>query len=107
MHAAGIQIQRPDADPDSFTGADTAADRAGLAASDVIVAVNDKDTPSSSAVIGMLQDLREGDTVTVKVYRDDAFASQMGSDRWDMTDVGNGSYIDLSVTLRVVDNMQS
>ena len=54
-----------------------------------------------------LAEYKTGDTITVKVYRDDAFASQMGQTQWDMTDVGKGNYVDLTVTLRVIDDMQS
>ncbi len=79
----------------------------GMKAGDIIVEIEGTVIGAQNALTDKLAEYKAGDTITVKVYRDDAFASQMDNDRWDMTDVGNGSYVDLTVTLRVVDNLQS
>lgn len=84
------------------------AAEAGIQKGDVIVAVNDKDTPSSSAVIGMLQDLREGDTVTVKVYRAKGAAEAIGENSLDLNAIDpDGEYIDIQVVLRIVGSQSS
>ena len=79
----------------------------GIQAGDIIVEIDGTVIGTQNALTDKLAEYKAGDTITVKVYRDDAFASQMDQDRWDMTDVGNGNYVDLTVTLRVVDNMNS
>ena len=38
------------------------------------------------------------------MYRDEVLASQIDQERMDTTNMGNGEYIDLTVTLRVVDD---
>ena len=47
----------------------------------------------------------EGDTISLKVYRDEALAKQADQNSFDMSEVGNGSYVDLSVVLRIIDNV--
>ena len=83
------------------------ASEGGVKAGDIIVEIDGTLINTQSALTDKLSEYKTGDTITVKVYRDDAFASQIEQPRWDMTDVGNGTYVDLTVTLRVVDNMQS
>ena len=79
----------------------------GIKVGDIIVEIDGTVIGAQNALTDKLSQYKTGDTITVKVYRDDAFASQMDQDRFDMTDVGNGNYVDLTVTLRVVDNMNS
>ena len=50
-------------------------------------------------------DINEGDTITVKVFRDDGLAEQAGQNRIDLSKIGEGEYMDLSITLRVIDNL--
>ena len=83
------------------------ASEGGIQAGDIIVEIDGAVINAQNALTDKLAEYKTGDTITVKVYRDEALASQMDRSRWDMTDVGNGSYVDLTVTLRVVDNMQS
>ena len=83
------------------------ASEGGIQAGDIIVEIEGTLINAQNALTDKLAEYKTGDTITVKVYRDEALASQMDQNRWDMTDVGNGSYVDLTVTLRVVDNMQS
>ena len=79
----------------------------GVQVGDIIVEIDGTVINTQNALTDKLGGYKTGDTITVKVYRDDAFASQMGQNQWDMTEVGNGNYVDLTVTLRVVDDMQS
>ena len=79
----------------------------GIQVGDIIVEIDGTVINAQNALTDKLAQYKAGDTISVKVYRDDAFASQMGQNQWDMTNVGNGNYVDLTVTLRVVDNMQS
>lgn len=83
------------------------ASEGGVKAGDIIVEIDGTLINTQSALTDKLSEYKTGDTISVRVYRDDALASQIEQPRWDMTDVGNGTYVDLTVTLRVVDNMQS
>ncbi len=84
------------------------AAEAGIQKGDVIVAVNDTDTPSSTAVIGMLQNLQEGDVVTVKVYRAKGADEAVSQNSLDLSVIDpDGEYIDIQVTLRVVGSQSS
>ena len=81
------------------------AEIAGIQAGDIIVEVDGTVISSHSALTSKLNGYNEGDSVSIKVSRDEALASQAGESRIDMTDVGNGSYVDLTVELRVLDEM--
>ncbi len=82
--------------------ANSPAEEAGLQKGDVIVEVNGTPTSSSSAVIGQIQDLKEGDQVQVKVYRAQGVAEAIGENALDLNSIGDGEYLDFTVTLRVV-----
>ena len=84
------------------------AAEAGIRKGDVIVAVNGSATSSSTALIGMLQGLKEGDTVTVQVYRANGAAEAIKDNTLDLNVIDpNGDYIDIQVTLRVIENQSS
>ncbi len=84
------------------------AAEAGIRKGDVIVAVNGKTTTSSSALIGMLQGLKEGDVVTVKVYRAKGADEAIRDNTLDLSVIDpDGEYIDIQVTLRVIGNQSS
>ncbi len=84
------------------------AAEAGIRKGDVIVAVNGKTTSSSSALIGMLQGLKEGDVVTVKVYRAKGADEAIRDNTLDLNVIDpDGEYIDFEVTLRVIGNQSS
>ncbi len=84
------------------------AAEAGIQKGDVIVAVNGKDTSSSSALINMLQGLNEGDVVTVKVYRAKGAAEAIRDNTLDLSVIDpDGEYIDIQVTLRVIGSQSS
>ena len=83
------------------------AEEGGILPGDIIVEVDGNLISSTSALTSLLGKYQEGDEVSVKVYRDEALASQINLDAWDMSQVGNGSYVDLTVTLRMVDDLNS
>ena len=72
---------------------------------DVIVAVDDETCSTSNALIAKLQEFQEGDVITVKVYRAEGMTDFY--DHQDLSKVGDGEYIDLTVTLRVIENVAS
>ena len=76
----------------------------GILPGDVIVEVDGNVISSRTALTDKLAEYKEGDTISVKVYRDNALADQINQDRIDVTNLGQGEYIDLTVTLRVVDD---
>ncbi len=78
------------------------AEEAGLLKGDVIVEVNGVTTNSSSAVIEQIQDLKEGDTVRVKVYRAQGASEAIGQNSLNLENIGEGEYMDFTVVLRVV-----
>ena len=80
------------------------AAEAGVKPGDIIVEVDGKITASSDAVIAQVQGHNEGDTLLLKVYRDQGVADQINNATIDLTKVGDGEYIELTVILRVVDD---
>lgn len=76
----------------------------GVKPGDIIVEVDGVITASSDAVIAQVQGHNEGDTMKLKVYRDQGVADQINNPTIDLTKVGNGEYIELTVILRVVDD---
>ena len=82
------------------------AEAGGILPGDIIVDIDGTVISSSSAMIQKLNgQYKEGDTLNVKVYRDEALAKQVGQTTFDTTDLGNGEYLDLTVTLRIIDNV--
>lgn len=83
--------------------ANSPAQEGGIRVGDVIVAVDDVTCSSSNALITKLQEYKEGDVITVKVYR--AEGMEDFYDHQDLSKVGEGEYIDLTITLRVIENV--
>lgn len=80
------------------------AQEAGLKAGDIIVEVEGTVISSSDAFTTKLAGYQDGDTLQLKIYRDNALAEQMNQKQADLTNVGIGEYMDVSVTIRVIDN---
>ncbi len=79
---------------------------AGIQPGDIIVEVDGAVVTSSTDMVNKLNGgYAEGDTISLKVYRDEALAKQADQNSFDMSEVGNGSYVDLSVVLRIIDNV--
>ncbi len=82
------------------------AAEAGILPGDIIVEVDGAVVSSSSDMVKKLNGgYAEGDTITIKVYRDEALAKQAGQNSFDMSEVGDGTYVDLKVVLRIIDNV--
>lgn len=83
------------------------AEEAGLMPGDIVVELDGKIISSSSALVKKMAEYQEGDTLKLKIYRDEALAEQMDKARINLTNVGDGEYIDISVTIRVIDDVDS
>jgi serine protease Do len=77
------------------------ADEAGLQAGDIIVEADGTVITSTSQLISILQAKNAGDTVAVKIYRVDGITEAQSID-----DIQDGQYIDLTVSLAILDNVQ-
>ena len=75
----------------------SAAAAAGIQAGDIIVDVDGTVITSSEGLQEIIFSHAEGDTVQVKVYR-----AENVLDAKYISDIGDGEYIDMSVTLKVV-----
>ena len=76
------------------------ASRAGIQKGDVIVSVDNTVITSSSQLVSCIQNYAEGDTLSVKLYRAPGMDEAIQEDRIDLTNVGEGDYITITVTLR-------
>ena len=74
------------------------AEDAGLKPGDIIVDVNDNVITATDQLNGIIAGMKEGDVLQVKVYRVPGIETLNGYD-----DIPDGEYIDLEVTLKVVD----
>ncbi|MBR5109269.1 MAG: trypsin-like peptidase domain-containing protein [Clostridia bacterium] len=81
------------------------ADNGGIKAGDIVVELDGTILDSQNALISKLNGYKEGDTIQVKVYRDPALTEQVGQNSIDTSKLGDGEYVDLTVTLRVIDDM--
>ncbi len=84
------------------------AKEAGLQKGDVIVEVDGDITSSSSALISKLQEYKEGDEIAVKVFRAEGMEEALGDGTsLDVEKIGDGDYLDLTVTLRIIGTQSS
>jgi len=81
------------------------AEEGGILPGDIIVEVDGEITSSMTALTNKLGSYKEGDTIKIKVFRDTNLANQIDSEYIDLSKIGEGEYIDLQVTLRVVDDL--
>ena len=81
------------------------ADDGGVKVGDIVVEMDGTILDSQNALINKLNGYHEGDQVQLKVYRDPELTDNTNLDKVDVNKLGNGEYIDLTITLRVVDNM--
>jgi serine protease Do len=78
------------------------AEKAGLKVGDIIVEVNGGAMTTSSQVIAKLREMKEGDFVTVKVYRAEGLPAALENPEF-ISEIGKGEYIELSVELLMID----
>ncbi|MBR1584395.1 MAG: trypsin-like peptidase domain-containing protein [Clostridia bacterium] len=77
----------------------------GIQVGDIIVEVDGDIISSYTDLTKKLSGYQEGAQLAVKVYRDEALASQIDQYSIDLSQCGDGEYIDLTVTLRIIDNL--
>lgn len=77
------------------------AEKAGMQVGDIIVDVNDNVITSTTELAAQVADCKAGDVLKIKVYRVPGITELTGSD-----DMPDGEYIDLEVTLEVIDNVK-
>ena len=77
----------------------------GIQPGDIIVEVDGTIISSHTALTQKLAGYNEGDQIAVKVYRDEGLASQISQSSIDLSQCGNGEYVELTVTLRVIDDL--
>ena len=78
------------------------AEKAGLKVGDIVVEVDGTVITSTSQMVSILQAKNEGETAQVKVYR-----VQGGLDSvQDYNNIPDGEYVDLTVTLAMLDNVK-
>ncbi len=80
---------------------DSPAEKAGMQVGDIIVDVNDTVITSTSLIQQVVSECNAGDTLKVKVYRVPGIESLTGTD-----EIPAGEYIDLEVTLAVMDSVK-
>lgn len=82
------------------------AEAAGLQAGDIIVEVNGEVIASSNELTEKLKGFQEGDSVTLKVYRDTDLQEQLKQDYIDYSALGkNYDWVETTVQLKVLDQM--
>ena len=81
------------------------ADDGGIKVGDIVVEMDGTVLDSQNALISKLNGYHEGDQVKVKVYRDPELSENTNLNSIDVNKLGKGEYIDLTITLRIVDNM--
>lgn len=83
------------------------AEEAGLQVGDIIVEVNGTLISSSADFTAKVGEYNSGDVLQIKVYRDEVLSQQITKEQITLEGVGNGEYIEVSLTLRVIDNIDS
>ena len=81
------------------------ADNGGMKAGDIIVEVDGTVISNMTALQNKLATYNEGDVITVKVFRDEGLAKQVDKQYITLSEIGEGEYLDLTITLRIVDNL--
>lgn len=77
------------------------AEKAGLQVSDIVVEIDGTVITSTDQMVSLLQAKNAGDTVQMKVYRVEGGLENVQ----DYNDIPDGAYIDLTVSLAMLDNV--
>lgn len=81
------------------------AEAGGIEAGDIIVELDGEIITTMNQLQNGLAGRNEGDQVKIKVFRDEGLSSQITQDRIDLNKIGEGEYVDLTITLRIVDDL--
>lgn len=76
------------------------AQKSGLQVADIIVEIDGQRMTTSTEMISYLTDKKEGDTVSVKVYRVPDLVNAQST-----SDIKDGQYLDFDVTLAILDTV--
>lgn len=85
--------------------ANSPAELGGIQAGDIIVELDGEIITTMTQLQTGLSGHREGDEVKIRVFRDEGLSSQIEQDRIDLNKIGEGEYIDLTIVLRIVDDL--
>ncbi|MDD3214348.1 MAG: trypsin-like peptidase domain-containing protein [Eubacteriales bacterium] len=77
------------------------ADKAGIQSGDIIVEADGTVITTTSQLIDILQSKNAGDEATIKLYRVDGITDAQSID-----DIQEGQYVDVTVELAILDNVQ-
>ena len=81
------------------------AQEGGILPGDIIVEVDGEIISTMTDLQSQLKTYSEGDTLKIKVFREECLAQFAGKNSIDLSQIGVGEYVDLQVTLRVIDNL--
>lgn len=81
------------------------AQEGGVLPGDIIVEVDGEIISSMTDLQSQLKTYSEGDTLKIKVFREEGLPQFAGKNTIDLSQIGVGEYVDLQVTLRVIDNL--
>ena len=86
--------------------ADGPAAKAGMQPGDIIVDVDDTVITTFSQMSGIISSKSAGDVIKVKVYRVEGLDDLLNDENATLDDIPEGQYVDMEITLAVVDNVK-
>ena len=86
--------------------ADGPAAKAGMQPGDIIVDVDDTVITAFSQMSGIISSKSAGDVIKVKVYRVEGLDDLLNDENATLDDIPEGQYVDMEITLAVVDNVK-
>ena len=86
--------------------ADGPAAKAGMQPGDIIVDVDDTVITTFSQMSSIISGKSAGDVIKVKVYRVEGLDDLLNDENATLDDIPEGQYVDMEITLAVVDNVK-
>ena len=94
----GVYVNEVDADGPAAKG--------GMQPGDIIVDVDDTVITTFSQMSGIISGKSAGDVIKVKVYRVEGLDDLLNDENATLDDIPEGQYVDMEITLAVVDNVK-